>query len=271
MPNNENESTDAALSNTRRELLKEKQTYEYYYHCTINTLDVLRAGELKAKTTTIGKGSGTKKLQAPFVSLFLTKSKNLSLTQKNQRYYTAPDDRNPDRLGNFCKISCAFVFKEDLKPKENEREENPRCWQEKGVSEHLHGGALKLSSPHFEGIYVPVEITPKRPSPAQSYCRLLAALYLLELKDVKVSLGSRGFSLARFQWEIIQSRLASKSIEPAKKYFNKKQGKVRATDLATIIDRKRGIFGRIKKRKKGNPPIEEAEKLISKIGSELNG
>lgn len=77
---------------------------EYYYHCTVNTFDILVSGALKRRRTMGGD----------YISLWMTEC---GLIPDSGRYYDAPDQKDEARYGeSVYPLSSAFIWRASINP-----------------------------------------------------------------------------------------------------------------------------------------------------------
>ena len=171
----------------------------YFYHCTINTLDILVLGRLRAADS------------MGFRNVSLFRESPARPIPESHRYYKAPDNKNALRFGeSVYPIKSAFCFESGLKKdvpamyKVHDGYDENSGLIRKGLAEYLFPADISIDSPYLWGIRVPKD----EPGAKECYNRLIAGLFLLNRPNIRIAFGCNDFYNSHTRFYLVRARLA---------------------------------------------------------------
>lgn len=186
----------------------------YFYHCTINTIDILIRGKLQAQLT----------MGSRYVSFFKTSGENPF--KEKSKYYRTPDNKNEINLGeSLYPIKAAFCFEPGLKNyvpghlSKHPDYDTISGLIKKGKGEYLFPGDIELNNESFWGIRIPKD----EEDSEESYIRLIAAMYLTGKKEIRIAYQCNDFYQAHTLFHLIRDKLRSENLEPNPDFFKNKE------------------------------------------------
>jgi hypothetical protein len=175
----------------------------FFYHCTVNTADILLAASLKRWSSDY--------LGIKSISFFYEPNRAITETD---RYYDAPDNKRPHLLGESgdFTIKSAFCFEQgalrDQFPavhKEKAGFEDSPGLIRKGAHEYLFPADLGLDNAAFWGIRVPGGYIGESKI---FFVRAVAMLYLLDRPNIRVAHGCNDFYRAETKFYKVSPKLS---------------------------------------------------------------
>jgi hypothetical protein len=183
----------------------------FFYHCTINTADIIIAGKINAATS----------MQFSNVSLF--RGATLASIKNESRYYNNPDQPSRSRLGeSVYPIKAAFCFESRLNKHRNVIEsykardtfDSDSGLVKKGINEYLFPGSINIEYSISDDVDLwCIRIPTNEPKKEESYLRLIALMYLLDIKWARICHGinsTNSFNL----FHLVKKKLEGEGYEP---------------------------------------------------------